>query len=241
MDMKTKWKWIVFSLIAIAASFLIKNPYYDASHDDKVLTEITVEKAREASKKLRGAYQDNSIYLNGIDAPYDKARTEYAHATGMVNELENGERKTRLEGQLKSVEQEIEIANTFNKAVRSGKRMLEAQQKAEAVHVKEPFDIKAAVRSQKELEDSIDKLSGIFNDIPFSHVQKDMKVTYVYPAKQFNRDAIFYVEGLALLDEAKQNQIESEKLKYRDQAKVKAKGIKHKELKAKLEKQINEL
>ncbi len=239
--MKTKWKWIVFGIIAIAATFLIKNPYYDASHDDKVLTEITVEKAREASVKLREAYKDKSIYLNGIEAPYDKARTEYAHAIGMVNELEKGERKTRLKGQLKSVEKEVETANIFNKAVRAGKRLLSAQQKAEAAHLKEPFDIKAAVKSQKELEDAITKLSGNFSDIPFSYVQKDMKTTYLYPAMQFNRDATFYVEGLALIDEAKQNQVESERMKYVDQAKVKANGIKHKELKAKLEKQINEI
>jgi hypothetical protein len=239
--MNTKWKWTLFILIAIAASFLIKNPYYDASHDDKVLTEITVEKAREASVKLREAYKDNSIYLSGIDAPYDKARTEYAHAIGMVNDLEKGERKTKLNKQLKSVEKEIEIANNFNKAVRSGKRLMTAQQKAEAIHIKEPFDIKAAVKAQKELEDAISKLSGIFDEIPFTYVRKDMKVTYVYPAKQFNRDAIFYVEGLALIDEAKQNTLESEKGKYIEQAKVKAKGIKHKELKAKLEKQINDI
>lgn len=241
MNMKTKWKWIVFSIIAIAATFLIKNPYYDASHDDKVVTENTVKKAREASVKLRESYKDKNIYLNGIDAPYNKTRTEYAHAIGMVNELEKGERKTRLKGQLKSVEKEIETANTFNKAVRAGKILLTAQQKAEEVHVRDPFDIKAAVKSQKELEETIDKQSKVFTEIPFSYVQKDMKVTYVYPAMQFNRDAIFYVEGLALLDEAKQNQVESEKMKYVDQAIIKAKGIKHKKLKANLENKIKDI
>jgi hypothetical protein len=242
--MKINWKWLLLAAAVVAISFLIKNPYYDASHDDNILTEITVEKAREASVQLREAYKDTNIYMNGIKEPYDKTRTEYAHAKGMVDDLEPGNRKTRLGKQLNSVEQEIAFANTFNSAVRAGKLILAAQQHAEETHLKEPLDIKEAVRSQKELLDTIKKHSDIFNDIPFAYTKKDMRNTYLNPAKQFNREAIIYVEALALLDEARQaeqNELTEEKERFIAQAEKKASRIKHEELKAKLDQQINEL